>query len=512
MMIPEPAFTSSLFPDIPPQVTARIVLPPALLLGLLYGLTSSENLSVAHDSAAYLLEIRDLPWDAWYPHHLLWHAAAALWAGLWPSGWDLVQRVVSLNVLAGTATLALAGCFLHRRLGLGSLDTRLGMMLAGGSYGLWCYSTVVEVYMLPLAGWMGLLLLLTGRLTPPRVLGLMVLHAAVILLHQSHILLIPAALWLLRSAPRLAVGYLGGLGMLTGGVYLAVLTGALQLDTPGEWLHWLIGYAHDDTYWQEPGLGMVIEPLVGFGRSLIGGHAAFRLLPVSAGTYGLADERFLVHALTPGAAAGLLAGTAVIGVWLLYGLIAGVRGWAWIPAPYRVHVRWLGGVWVSYALFFLAWMPVNPEFWLPQMLVFWLIFMRLYASTAWPSKPLRRKTVGILAVSLLFVVNGAGSIRWMQDPAFDLYAVRTATLKTQYHPGDQVWLAEPWINRFYLGLADIPALPDSLSPPPLLPGQRRWIMPGETVHDLHCTDCQTDTVWHNGGYLISQQLPDPDSF
>ena len=174
---------------------------------LLYLLTQCDALSPAHDSMWYLRMIEDGRY--FHPHHLLYNAAAALWAHAWQSVIPSLQTLTLtawLNGVFGALSVGIVALLLHRRAGIGRAFSSAAALLPAFSFGVWFYSVTIEVYIPALFFILAALYVLTiDRLTATRIVAAAALHGVAMLFHQLHILFIlPAIL--------IAGGWMSGRG------------------------------------------------------------------------------------------------------------------------------------------------------------------------------------------------------------------------------------------------------------------------------------------------------------
>ena len=467
---------------------------------LLYGVTLSPNLSAAHDSITYIntIEVGSQDQGWFHPHHLLYSPVAAAWLGLWRylgvEG-SSVDVVTTLNALFGALSVSIFYLLLRRRLSLSSAAALVGTALMTFSYGVWFYSTTVEVYVIPLFFLLWAFYLLTaGRISGIRAGLVGAISGLAVLFHQVHILfaiVVLAALVLRRkhlstSLPKaLSYCFLSMAAMVLI-PYGLVMFGVLGLDSAGAAWQWLTTYARDPQFWNAPGLSSLPKAAVGFGRSLVGAHFIFgisQLQGAAGSAFGanwLADEAFLVRNLTPTVAVALLGLAAVFVLSSLAALVYGLRKRRSLPPDLRILLG-LTALWFAvYAAFFLLWEPFNPEFWIPQSVCWWLALLILWSRRLTPvpensagsghgqetdsnkeasggpsaqnAIPWRRKSwLGLAALALLLLaINFAGSIRWLMDQGNDYYAVKTTVLAANAGPGDLIVIGRGWILKHYL--------------------------------------------------------------
>ncbi|MEM7658645.1 MAG: hypothetical protein AAF399_21145 [Bacteroidota bacterium] len=388
------------------------------------------------------------------------HWLVSGWIDLWPWDTPIYLRIEYLNGLAGIALLSVVYAWIRRNWRTTRRLARHATFLLGASYGIWAYSTLVEVYLLPLFALMMSLWCLTPR--QPRlkhVLGTPFWLAIAIVLHQSHILFLPVLLlgWYWQGKrgygiwQRVVGVNIGILALLVGGSYLAVMLGPMELRSAGEMLHWLIGYGHDGGYWATISWRWPLEPLVGFGRSLIGGQWLYALPGMErlTGGFHLSDEAFLVRSLSQGDVFLLLGLTGILILILSYHLMGLRTRYRMASDHQRMLYRLLGAGFLSYSLFFLFWVPINPEFWLPQLLFFWLILAR---TGPWPHRRYAyfRKRWFMIPLLCLLWINDMGSMRHLRYWENDLYYLQTQELAMSAGPNDLIILPQRWIQAEYV--------------------------------------------------------------
>ena len=446
----------------------------------LYLSTHTSNLSVAHDGIRYMMLIEGGRVHL-HPHHLLATPVAQAWLCAWRTlaggaGVDVdSHRVVSvMNALAAAAIVALFYALLRS-------DRRVGAALAAGvtalvasSYGVWLYATTAETYAAPLALVMSVLVILArDRPSPRRFAVAGAVHGVAVLLHQMHVLLLPAiallALLAARPAPRPARAARRALGAHLGVFATIVIAGyaaalwALRIDSLDAATAYLAGYAVERDYWHALGPSTLVRAGVGAVRAVIGGQFVLadpvaRDLAISQlGGLRLEDEAFAVRAMPVELARALVAVALAAAVAL--GAIAAVA------ARRVVRVRRAGGarsqhpacpgsarapvaaVWlVSYAAFFSLWVPHNLEFWVVQCLAAaWLLAIATAAHGGrWMAPAIGAVAAAVLGVNLL------GSVFPLRARESDYYREAAAGYVAHTGPGDLVVVSDAWILSSHL--------------------------------------------------------------
>jgi hypothetical protein len=237
----------------------------ALAIGAIWAFTRAFTREYAFDAVAYAYQIeqfhasRQINWLL-HPHPLLYNPVAYLW---WralhtiPGFARPLEAQQMLSAVAGGAAVALA--YVAARRATGSRMLSLGVaLLFGASFGLWSVATDGLIYALGLAVCAAVVAVAMALLDIPRwplalLLGL--LGATAALVHQMHLLLLPA----LALTPVLAGrtrGEQARLWLIAAGSYIIVFTGAYALAAVARGLQsaaavgeWLTAYGHDGRWW-----------------------------------------------------------------------------------------------------------------------------------------------------------------------------------------------------------------------------------------------------------------------
>lgn len=442
-------------------------IPAALFLGVAvwYVLTMPHNFSAAHDSMEYLTEIES--GFFFHPHHLLYNAVAALWLAvirMVPGAPMPATAIQLLNILFGAGSVVMVYLLFRRRFGIPDPPATLLALLPASSFGLWFYSSTIEVYIIPLFFLLGSLYLITipsisrGHV---RMAGLA--HAAAVLFHQAHVLFGAAILWnvfarrelTFRNRLTLVREYLFVAVPIVAIPYLVIPPIYHHTRTVGDYLYWLTSYAHTSSFWTPLTITLPAKMLVGLGRAFIGGHFMFALgsvTPVIKGmlsSKSLNDELFLVRTMEPAAAllltalSVLCAGMVVAG--FVYAAVTSKPVMKSRRVLFSTALVWL----VVYSAFFLFWETTNLEFWIPQMVVCWLIF-GAFAGERWRTSGRSLTAGATVLVMLLAGINYFGSMRYLESPDNDYYHVSTRMVSTMATPNDLVVAPSTWIYQSYI--------------------------------------------------------------
>ncbi len=468
-----------------------------VLLGL-YGGTISANLSIAHDSIHYINTIDDGR-NLYHPHHLLYAPVARLWVlacrELGFQSVDSAALVSMLNVVFGALTCGVVFVFCRARLNLERFRAVVGTGLAACSFGMWYYSVCVEVYVIP-AFWLlvTLLIMTRARLGMGSCVAMGVTCGLAALFHQTHVLFgLPGVVGLATVSEKparwrlLAIGAFIATGMIVTCVPYAIVlrTFVVAESWPQAW-RWLTEYAQG-SQWGTLETATIPKAVIGFGRSLVGGHFLFAspflasVVDRFLGEHHLMDERFLIRHMPVWQAWGFLATGLTACVLTILAVERGLLGcFCWpqdaagradasvrsptcLPAtssresmaptcatqphggisPRRflaILVSWF----VVYALFFAWWEPENLEFWIAPSLAFWMSVLTILRRTRHGWHMLGGAMVLLLATNLF------GSILHLRSRDNDYYYHRTQPLVEAARAGDAIIVARRWIWGDYL--------------------------------------------------------------
>jgi hypothetical protein len=429
--------------------------PVFMFLGafLIYALSISYNYFQAHNGIYYInnidpvaLNLTGAQYEAYYiasldpvndifhPHHLLHVPLARLWISIlrfFGSSVDSLTLVSYMSSFFGALTLGVFYTLMRRRLKLGIMPSIIATSLPAFSFAFWFYSSVVEIYMIPMFFLMLILYFLTGEhVTWGTFLAVGAIHGIAMLFHQSSVLFLPvvlAAIFLYgKTSKRGVFKNIIAYAVVVPVVaipYLLVMKFGLNLGSPGEMFNWLTKYGHESSYWSPLSLHSIPDAIRGFLRSIIGMHFVFALKDIpaypdfdSVASWQIAYS-FLTRNLSKPVVYLLVFLSAAMFISIAAMIRLRVRGFKTAmlnhPVLFSLSLVWF----CSYALFFMFWVPSNPDYWIPQSVCGWLIFTML-----WISRKSKFTLAGLIVVStLLFVVNLVGSIAPLHNPNNDYY-------------------------------------------------------------------------------------------
>lgn len=423
---------------------------------LLYIATRSTNLSAAHDSISYLLNVERGD-GLLHPHHLLYAPLSYALTRWLPAAWlpdAVLPLMTTVNALFGGATLGLVYGLLRRAAAMSRVAALAAVACVGFSFGWWYYSACVEVYV-PAAFWAvaTLALLAQGCRTIGRCVLLGVLGGCAALFHQTAALLAVPVLvvfWSQRRNRPLPLRYFifAFTATLVAGVpYALAALASVHPYSLGGSLRWFTSYTHSGQ-WGHFDLSAPLRAVVGIGHALVGGHFLFAapalrgpLEHILAGKH-LDDELFLVRGLSPTTLNALCILSGVLTLLLGAVLLAALRGdraqRGFVADPgVAMTASSLDGrratrrrlthgalaLTITLGLFFLWWEPTNHEFWI-------LPLVALTIALA-PRISRARGGTGLLAAvaTVALVVNAFGSIGPLTSRVNDQYQAGVAALR-----------------------------------------------------------------------------------
>jgi hypothetical protein len=438
---------------------------------VLYLSTLANNFSASHDSISYLNGIVSGT-NLFHQHHLLYHFSAHLYYIVFGSVFSSVQPhyiVETFTALFGSASISIAYCFFRFRFNKGITYSFIAASVIAFSYGVWSYSTNVEVYAVSNFFVLFTLFVATKRVLSNSHLGLIaVLHSIAILFHQANVLLIPVilfAIWMNRKTfPLLRAFFQYALIVIviTASVYLYIGWVIEGNNSFGAFKEWITGYAEGHGYWQP---FSIVNIIAGISRAMVGAQFLFKwpvaqtYLQRSFPSHGLADEQFFVRNMHSAEAWLYVILTAMLILMILVLVVRFIQNFKSIKEQYKSAVVLLLICLACYSIFFFFWMPQIVEFWILQTILFWIILL----GTARPFLAKERKlTLTLISLSLvLFIINYFGSIRRLTSLSNDWYYVQTQKIEPTLRPNDIIVFKDGWIIKDYVSYFTKTAIVDA---------------------------------------------------
>jgi hypothetical protein len=424
-----------------------------------YLLTITSNFTAPHDSMTYLYMIKSGE-HLWHPHHLLYHVSSLGWVHMLRPFFPNVREyflVEIFDMFWGTAALCMVFLFFRKRFFLPVITSWLGTALAGFSFGIWFYSTNVEVYMPPLFFALFSLFIISKKDWQVKdVLAVALLHSLAILYHQMYILFTLIVLYKLFeqrkniSLVKSLVIYASIGIILVGSLYL--YAGIVQEGRRdfSSFLDWTRGYTETTEWWTPLGWTSPLLAGIGFSHSILGGHFILKepmlqqLFSSFLHKHALEDEFYLVRNLSPALATVLSLLTLVFLVCVLILLISWFKRISSSFKKFQSILIPLLLFQVIFSIYFLFWEPEILEFWLTQCIIFWILLVGVQNAT-------RRFNITLaLMVAILVSVNYLSSIRFMRDINNDIGYARIKKILPEVTDQDLVVVRDPWLLKEFL--------------------------------------------------------------
>lgn len=425
------------------------------VLGL-YLFSLQNNFSASHDAITYLNHITKGE-HLFHPHHLLYNAVVNVWLNLWhfifPSI-PLHYIIESFSAVSGSGIVLVCYIFFTRRFFLNYSASAVCSVIVAFSYGVWSYSTNIEVYAPSILFSLLVLLRLSKKeITNYDLLVISGLHILAILFHQVNVLLTPVIVFYIfklhDSKWRAVALYLIPAILIVLTSYIIAAWFYADEKSLNGIMRWTLFYATELDYWHPFSYNTLPYVLTGLGHAFIGAHFVFRIpsladkLTGGLSEHSLSDELFLSSSLSNGFATALLFLSFLVAIMMIYLIVQFIIN-------IRRRFSLVQGILVSslliYSLFFIFWMPENLEFWIFQSVIIWMLILGN------PSFFSRKFSIIIPAgiAASLFVINYFGSIELLGKKDSDLYYSRVNTVSKIIEQGDIIILEEPWILDGYV--------------------------------------------------------------
>jgi hypothetical protein len=405
-----------------------------------------NNFSASHDSIHYLNDIVHGT-NLFHQHHLLYHFLANKWMLLWRGFVEDHYIIESFTALWGSSALTMIYLFFRRRFHHSFTTSLFATAVVAFSYGVWFYSTNIEVYLPPLFFILLCLYILTKKeLSKKDIWQIALFHSLAILFHQVNILFTVVVLYYIiknKMYSSLWIYAITG-AVLVGGMYFIAGWFIEGHNSMSAWIKWMEGYTVGHGYWQPPSVKTPLHVITGFAHAFIGGHFIFQLPAVeyyfqhSFQSHGLKDEIFLSQHIDDLLAWVLTVVTVVVAVYLLVLIIRFIKKYRSIKKHYPVDPLLI--TLLVYSVFFCFWMPEILEFWILQMVIVWILLLG----------SLRTKPVIYFLPFAMLFINYYGSVKWLQSSKYDWYDKETNIIKRSITPGDLIIVDNEWILKDYL--------------------------------------------------------------
>jgi hypothetical protein len=259
------------------------------------------------------------------------------------------------------------------------------------------------------------------------------------LFHQMYIFMLPVLLisWFAKKVKfREMLNSSLYYSAIVGIPYILVLIFYYNVSGISDSLNVLTKYAHElPQHWSSFGLTIVINDIIGLGRSVLSIHYLFGFENIQALLFekfphnSFMEEIYLVRNM-PDALKYILAAFSIILVFAFFRLfvkaIAGI-----IKDKENLQIKvWFMAYVIIFGLFFSFWSSNNPEFWISIYTVSMLSIFRFLK----PNKT-EKLFAGIMFV-LMLLFNLLSTIQYAKDPMNDFYLNRIHTIEDEISEKD----------------------------------------------------------------------------
>lgn len=438
-------------------------LPVFFVFFALYAFCISGVLAISHDSILITQNIVHSK-HYFHPHHLLYYHTVWLWSKLL-SIFEMAPSTVfaSINSFFGAMIQVVIFFIMRQRLGLTKPLAFAATSIPALSYGLWFYSTCIEVYIIPLFFILLTFYAITSE-NKNKYIFAGIFHGLSILYHQTHIFLfIPILMYIFvidrKEINSLKIQFIKYFFLTTLIViipYLLVMIFDKNLSTFSEMWRFLTFYAGDldkTNWWHDISLKTIPMVLVGFSRAMLTSHYLFAssfganlIAKVFPNNY-FADETYLVRDLPEVVSFFLLFLTLILVLFVIFTLLKNLMHIRTIITENKKIMIFVSFQLITYSIFFTFWDSGNQEFWIPQSVFFWLGFIIIIKSSSF------RKNINAIipyiAISL-FLINFIGSIYFSRNNENDFYFTSLKPLTSLAKKGDLIVIEDNYYAKEYL--------------------------------------------------------------
>ena len=427
---------------------------------LLYLATLSQNLSITHDSIEYLDAITNAD-PKFHANHLLYEHFGVLISQIGSPWFNAQQSLGIAGAIAGGFVTQTIYSMLRDNFKVSAYTSLCAIGIIGFSYGIWYYSTAVEIYIFQLALLMLCFkFLLSQKASYSTFATCALIHSSAVLLHESSVLFGAVPLVAICYLPhrskaekfRILIVYVALCALIVGGSYLLAAHSLGKLTSIEQFINWVAGNGSQEE-WSGFSLHSILLAVVGSARALI--SFSFLLsIPEMQGALtslfpanNLTDETFLVRNLQPFFAISLAVAVIVLsGILMLLAMISVSRLIKAGPSCQLLLVfSWL----IPTTLFFIAFNPSNVDFWIP---VFALGIVLMAVGAAHRSTVYN--SLFATAAVLVFISNFIGVILPATDSSNDYNRQLIDHYANTLSQEDVLVIADDWPIAYHLDYYD----------------------------------------------------------
>ncbi len=348
----------------------------------IYLLTLSQNQAIAHDGIIYSTKAKEGVW-VFHPHHLLYHVftlSIVKFLHLLGLQWEVFLIMSAINSIFGAGLITLIVKILVEQYSFEKVYAAAAAGVIAFSYGVWYYSTCVEVYIIPL--FFALLSFYFYLKNPVDLAKIAISASIATLFHQTYVFLLAVYTinyFVQKVNFKQIVRFTAFYSIFVGIPYILVLLFAYKVRSIDEAYYQLTFYAQELPYfWSRFGIGLLVNDLVGFLRTIFSIHLLLSFSPFinfinhyfSGNSFQ--EEIFLVRNATLFDKIFGIAFLLIAVALLLYFSIISVKT-LFKSKGIKQETWWIASYVLFFGGFFTFWSSNNLEFWISTF-----VFIALY--------------------------------------------------------------------------------------------------------------------------------------
>lgn len=420
-------------------------------IAAIYLLTLSQNQAIAHDGIIYSTKAKEGVW-VFHPHHLLYHVFTL---GIVKSlrligiSWEVFLVISAVNSFFGAGLITIIVKMLVEHYSFDKIYAITAVSIIAFSYGVWYYSTCVEVYIIPL--FFAVLSFYFYTKNPNDVAKISISASLATLFHQTYVflLLVYAINYIVQKSNYKNLLYFGLIYVFCVGIpYILVLLFAYKVRTIGEAYYQLTFYAQELPYfWSRFGLGLIVNDLVGFLRTIFSIHILLsfpQVIDVINHYFpgnSFQEEIFLVRSATIlDKILGIILLLSLI-ILLVYYFIKSIK--ILLKNEYKIETWWITSFLVIFGGFFTLWSSNNLEFWISTF-----VFIALYFIII--NKQKFTYKFYLITGIILAAYNFVSTTQFVINPENDFYQTKINLLKNSISQSSLLIIDNSYMLQDYL--------------------------------------------------------------
>ncbi|MEJ5244288.1 MAG: hypothetical protein WHV28_01100 [Bacteroidota bacterium] len=404
----------------------------------IYLLTLSKNQAIAHDGIIYAARAKEGVW-VFHPHHLLYHVFTLLvikGIHIFIPSCEVYLILSGINSAFGAALVTLFCLILIERYDFKRIQAISASFLVAFSYGIWYYSTCVEVYIIPL--FFAVLSLYYFLKNPDDYFKISLFAALATLFHQTYVfLLFVYLISFLFSRKKTSIILKFGIYflLLVGIPYVLVLIFDYKVKSISEAYYELTFYAHKLPYfWSKLGFSIILNDLIGFARVITSIHLILGLDFVQNiisnyfSSNSFKEEYYLIRNASNWEIYFALILLFTLCTIFCYFFTISIKNFI-KNKSYKIEKVWLILFLIFFVGFFSFWSSNNLEFWI-SIYFFLILFLVIFNKNNVNFK--LYLTIGIL----LFSYNFISTTQFVLTSDNDFYQNKINNLKLAIDKND----------------------------------------------------------------------------